>query len=70
MESDISYDTPIIMLYVYVISTICSMHGIVDPEILKVCSNSNHEENKKKPAKLVKRKMLTLKEFSIEKFMI
>ena len=46
LELDISYDTPITKLCVYVIFTIWSKHGIVDPEILKFCFNSNHEEDK------------------------
>ena len=52
---------------------LCQMSEIVNfmqPYRLSFVLQYTHEEDKQKPAKLVKRKMLILKEFPIEKFMM
>ena len=66
VESDETFDSPIIKFHIYEGFTICSKHGTIKSgNVCDVCSQSVYVGKVNKPVKLSRRKILTLKELSI-----
>ena len=60
VESDETFDSPIIKFHIYEVFTICSKHDTIGSgDVCDLCSQSVHVG--KKPVKLSRRKILTLK---------
>ena len=68
VESNENYDSPIIKFHIYETFNICSKHGTIKSgNVCDLCSKTVHVG--KKPVKISRRKILTLKELSIGSFM-
>ena len=60
VESNGNYDSPIIKFHIYETFNICSKHGtITSGNVCDLCSKTVHVG--KKPVKIARRKILTLK---------
>ena len=69
VELEVSIDSLIIKFHIYEVFTICSKHGTIGcSNVYDVRSKSVYVGNVNKPVKLSRRKILTLKELSIGRF--